>query len=273
MKEYDVEWLEVKTLKKGNLVLGHFKKGRYLSPPDLAGVEFSRYISQENHYMIFAESAEQAECYFSQFCQQECIECRRVPEGKDRTQNKKKAPDFVFYPSRQKVAVEVKWRNDGQIKKQENGLIGRDPDRMGRWVSEKIGESSSQFKAFWKQGIPTMLLLVNNPFESRLGRYEIERGMYGRKIAELKVYPDLTKSVSIRNDADHRMKDRRRRRVSAVAQLHSYGKVNGSDPNHPQVYHRLYVCYNPFADYPLSQEWLKDIDFSIVDLIEGQNER
>ena len=27
MKEYDVEWLEVKTLKKGNLELGHIKEG------------------------------------------------------------------------------------------------------------------------------------------------------------------------------------------------------------------------------------------------------
>ena len=81
-----------------------------MSPPDLAGVEFSQYIPKENIYEIYAESAEQAECYFSQFCQQERIECMRVPEGP------KKTPDFVFYPSGQKVAVEVKWRNDGKIK-------------------------------------------------------------------------------------------------------------------------------------------------------------
>ena len=84
MKEYDIEWLEVKTLKKGNLELGHIKKGRYLSPPDLAGVEFSQYIPKENIYVIYAESAEQAECYFSQFCQQECIKCMRVPEGTEK---------------------------------------------------------------------------------------------------------------------------------------------------------------------------------------------
>ena len=270
MKEYDVEWLEVKTVKKGNLELGHIKKGRYLSPPDLAGVEFSQYIPQENIYAIYAESAEQAECYFSQFCQQERIECMCVCEGTE------KAPDFVFYPSGQKVAVEVKWRNDGGIKKQENGLIDRAPNGIGGWVFDQIEKSSSQFKTFWEQGVPTMLLLVDGSSESRLERYEIERGMYGHEMVDLKIYPDLTEFVGIRNEYDHRMKDCRRRRVSAVAHLQSYGKVNGNDPNivyHPEVYHRLYVCYNPFADYPLSQEWLKDIDFSIVDLIEGQNER
>ena len=269
MKEYDVEWLEVKTLKKGNLELGHIKKGRYLSPPDLAGLEFSQYIPKENIYVIYAKNDKQAECYFSQFCQQERIECMRVCEGPEKT------PDFVFYPSGQKVAVEVKWRNDGGIKKQENGLIDRapTPSSIGDWVSKKIEDSSSQFKTFWKQGVPTMLLLVDGSFESRLERYEIERGMYGHEMVEFKVHTDLTESVGIRNKYDHRMKDCRRRRVSAVAHLQSYGKMSGSDPNHPKVYHRLYVCYNPFADYPLSQEWLKDIDFSIVDLIEGQNER
>ncbi|MCY3790630.1 MAG: hypothetical protein OXH63_17785 [Gemmatimonadetes bacterium] len=270
MKEYDVEWLEVKTLKKGNLELGHIKKGRYLSPPDLAGVEFSQYIPKDNIYGIYAESAKQAECYFSQFCQQKRIKCMRVPKGTEKT------PDFVFYPSGQKVAVEVKWRgDDGGITK-ENGLIDRAPYGIGRWVYDQIRESSKQFKTFWEQGIPTMLLLVDGSSESRLEEYEIERGMYGHEVVKLKVHSDWTECVGIRNEYEYRMANGNRQRVSAVAHLQSYGKVSGNDPNivyHPEVYHRLYVCYNPFADYPLSQEWLKDIDFSMVDLIEGQNER
>lgn len=220
-------------------------------------------------YVIYAESAEQAECYFSQFCQQERINCMRVPEGSERT------PDFVFYPSGQKVAVEVKWRNDGGITK-ENGLIDRAPNGIGGWVFDQIEESSSQFKTFWEQHVPTMLLLVDRSLESRLERYEIERGMYGPEVLELEIGPDSTKCVSIRNKFENRMDDCRRRRVSAVAHLQSYGKMSGDYPNivyHPEVYHRLFVYYNRFADYPLSQEWLKDIDFSRIDLIEGQNER
>ncbi len=266
MKEYDVEWLEVTTVKKGNKVLGHSKKGRYLSPPHLVGIEFSQYDSKEDTYVIYAESAEQAECHFSQFCQQENINCMRVPEGPE------KNPDFVFYPSGQKVAVEVKWRNDGGITRQENGLIDRAPNGIGRWVFDQIEKSSSQFKTFWEQGAPTMLLLVDGSRESRLEEYEIERGMYGHEVMDLKVHPDWTECVCIRNEHEHRMDNCRRRRISAVAHLQSYGKVNGDDSD-TEVYHRLFVYYNRFADYPLSQEWLKDIDFSRIDLIEGQNER
>ena len=99
MEDIRIEIEEDREIRKGGEMLGHHRKfswddgrrGESFSPP-------------EGEVPVFARSDGQAEDHFEQFCKQKDIACKRVPTSEERTN------DFLFWPSGQKVAAEVKWR-------------------------------------------------------------------------------------------------------------------------------------------------------------------
>ena len=253
MEDIRIEIEEEREIRKGGEMLGHHRKfrrgdggrGESFSPP-------------EGEVPVFARSSGDSEDYFEQFCKQKDIACERVPTGKEKTN------DFLFWPSGQEVAVEVKWRERGGIT-ENNGIYSSNP---GHWVDRKIQESvsgkRSQLKESWEQGTPTMLVLLGSDIIYRVYPEDIEWGMHGCPVVVLEL--PLMRNIGTKNAHEHRMNSPApdRRRLSAVACLLSYRKEYREDAG-TEVYHRLYIKHNPYADHPLKKEWVEDIDYSITD--------
>ena len=251
MEDIRIEIEEEREIRKGGEMLGHHRKFRWGD-----GGRSESFSPPEGEVPVFARSDRQAEDHFEQFCKQKDIACKRVPRNEERTN------DFLFWPSGQKVAAEVKWREGGGIT-ENNGTYSSKP---GYWVDRKIQESvsgkRSQLKKYYKQGVPTMLVLLGKDLISRVNPEEIEWGMHGCPVVRLEL-PSM-RDVDTGNAHEYRMNSPVRRRLSAVACLLSYRKEYGEDAG-TEVYHRLYIKHNPYAYHPLKKEWVEDIDYSITD--------
>ena len=230
---------------------------------ELEGLEGEEFVPLEWNERVYPQTSKKSEAFFKEFCAQNEIKCCRVPVSPE---DGIKSPDFLWYPSGEEVAVEIKWRDNRagecRITPQDDGPDlyeegkGGDVSRS-RWIRSQAGEASKQLEGYKN---PTILVLVDSLLlregdgalmmngDPRITLEQIVVAMYGHDHIPVRVEEggDIEFGNPRRDPHDgYRMAKGRLRGISAIAHLESYKK--DSEPD--KVYHEISVVYNLHNEY------------------------